>query len=223
MAFIRRTYVDKTGSQSSYSLFLPDSYGAGRDWPAILFLHGAAESGADGLKQTKVGLGAAIARQQSTFPFVTVFPQSRMGGWRAGTPAARNALAILGEVGLLYGLDPRRIHLTGISMGGYGTWSIAAAHPDLWASIVPICGGGDPRKAAQISGIPCWAFHGDADDVIPVEESRAMVRALRAAGGNPHYTEFHNVGHNSWDLAYATPESFEWLARNVRPPSTPER
>jgi predicted peptidase len=100
-------------------------------------------------------------------------------------------------------------------MGGYGTWSIAAARPAMWASIVPICGGGVPTRAALIRDT------GTPDDVIPVEESRAMVRALRAAGGNPRYKEFHGVGHNSWDPAYATSELFDWLAAAIRPLPTP--
>jgi predicted peptidase len=149
-------------------------------------------------------------RQVQTFPFIAVFPQSSLGGWRPDSPDGRRALAILGEVRSEYRVDPRRIHLTGISMGGYGVWSLAIAHPDYWASIVPICGGGDPAKVAPITHIPCWAFHGDADEVVPVGRTRAMIEALRKAGGRPRYTEFRNVGHNSWAPAYAMPELYEW-------------
>jgi predicted peptidase len=220
--FIPREYVAPSGRKHKYFVFVPHSYNSDSEWPAILFLHGAGETGSDGIRETEVGLGPAIARQATEFPFVAVFPQSHTGRWQAGSSDARTALAILNEVREQYRIDPRRIHLTGISMGGYGTWSLAAAHPDDWASIVPICGGGDPIQADRIKDIPCWAFHGDADNVVPVERSRTMIEALRAAGGNPRYTEFRGVGHNSWDPAYATPELSEWWLANARPQPTPE-
>ena len=96
-------------------------------------------------------------------------------------------------------------------MGGFGTWSFAAAYPDKWAAIVPICGGGNPSAAEKIKHIPCWCFHGDADTSVPVKRSRDMIEALRKAGAEPKYTEYPNVGHNSWDRAYATKELYTWL------------
>ena len=95
-----------------------------------------------------------------------------------------------------YKIDDKRIYLTGLSMGGFGTWSLAAKYPDRWAAIVPFCGGGDPAKAKEIKDIPCWCFHGDADQAVPVRASREMVEALKAAGGKPKYTEYPGVGHN---------------------------
>ncbi len=121
-------------------------------------------------------------------------------------------MGILDEIVAEFSLDTGRVHLTGISIGGYGTWSLAAAHPGRWASIVPICGGGDPGTAERIKDIPCWCFHGADDEIVPVSESRVMVDALRKVGGNPKYTEFPSVGHNSWDPAYSTPDLFDWMA-----------
>jgi len=126
------------------------------------------------------------------------------------------ALAILDEVQKEYKVDPKRVYLTGLSMGGFGTWSLAAAHPTKWAAIVPICGGGDPASAAKIKDIPCWCFHGDADPVVPVSFARLMVEALRKSGASPRYEEYHGVGHNSWDKAYASDELYQWLLQQRR-------
>jgi predicted peptidase len=107
-------------------------------------------------------------------------------------------------------VDTTRVYLTGISMGGEGTWSLAAAHPRRWAAIVSICGGGDPKNAPPIKDIPCWCFQGDADKGV-VGQSRIMIKALGDAGGRPLYHEYPGVGHNCWDRAYATPDLYEWL------------
>src|SRR5262249_6046448 len=133
--------------------------------------------------------------------------------WRADSSDGERAMRVLDVVMKQYKVDPKRIYLTGLSMGGMGTWSLAVKHPDKWAAIVPICGRGDPKQAATIKHIPCWCFHGDADKAVPVTGSREMIDALKAAGGNPKYTEYPDVGHNSWDKAYGTPELYEWLLK----------
>ena len=122
-------------------------------------------------------------------------------------------MAILDQVCKDYKVDRKRIYLTGLSMGGFGTWSLATAYPERWAAMVPICGGGNPAQAAKIKDIPCWCFHGDADATVSVENSRKMIKALKDAGGDPKYTEYPGVNHNSWDRAYATAELWEWLAK----------
>jgi predicted peptidase len=101
-------------------------------------------------------------------------------------------------------------------MGGFGTWSLAAAQPDMWAAIVPICGGGSPADAEKIKNIPCWCFHGDADTSVPVQRSRDMIEALKKAGAEPKYTEYPKVGHNSWDKAYGTEELYHWLLEHKK-------
>ena len=110
-----------------------------------------------------------------------------------------------------YKIDDKRLYLTGLSMGGAGTWSLAAKYPDRWAAIVPICGGGDPEQAKAIKDLPCWVFQGDADNAGLVDKTRKMVDALKAAGGKPTYTEYAGIGHNSWEMAYNTPALYEWL------------
>ena len=107
--------------------------------------------------------------------------------------------------------DPARQYITGLSMGGMGTWSHAIKYPERWAAIVPICGFGDTKAADKIKDIPCWCFHGDADAAVKVSGSRDMIEAIKKAGGDPKYTEYPGVGHNSWDYAYATDELYQWL------------
>jgi predicted peptidase len=108
-------------------------------------------------------------------------------------------------------VDPARIYLTGLSMGGYGTWDLAARQPERFAAILPICGGGDEATAPRLAKLPIWCFHGDADTVVPVERSRTMIAAVRAAGGSPKYSELPGVGHDSWTPAYRDPAVLDWL------------
>lgn len=214
--FLDRVFKGSDGSEAKYVLFVPHDYKGDKAYPLILFLHGAGETGTDGVKQTKVGLGPAIRKQEKTFPFIVVFPQSQKRTWQAASDDGKRAMAILAEVEKAYKVDPKRVYLSGLSMGGYGTWSHAAAYPDRWAAIVPVCGGGDPKMAEKIKDIPCWCFHGDDDRAVPVKRSRDMIEALKKAGAEPRYDEYPGVGHNSWDKAYATKELFSWLLLQSR-------
>jgi predicted peptidase len=209
--FLDRVHKDADGQEAKYVLFVPHDYKSDKPCPTILFLHGAGETGTDGKKQATVGLGKAIAKQEKTFPFIAIFPQSQKRTWSAGSADAERALAILDEVRKEYKVDDSRVYLTGLSMGGFGTWSLAAKYPDKWAAIVPICGGGNPAQAAKIKDIPCWCFHGEADPTVKVDLSRKMIEALKEAGGHPKYDEYPGVGHNSWDKAYGTQELYPWL------------
>jgi len=210
--FIRKVHKGKD-SDAKYIVFVPPAYKADKDYPVILFLHGAGSTGDDGEKQVKGGLAKAIRDKKQDFPFIVVFPQAHQKGWGAKGESAKRALAILDEVMKDYKTDKKRVYLTGLSMGGFGTWSLAAAFPERWAAIAPICGGGDPKTAAKIKDIPCWCFHGDADPTVKVDLSRNMIKALKAAGGEPKYTEYPGVGHNSWTRAYADKELYEWLLK----------
>ena len=216
--FIDKVYKDGDGKEHKYVVFIPTDYKDDKDYPCILFLHGAGEKGTDGEKQAKVGFGKAIRdriKDKKDCAFIAILPQAEKG-WQANGADAKNALAILDAVGKDYKVDKKRVYLTGLSMGGFGTWSLAASHPDRWAAMVPVCGGGDPKTADRIKDIPCWCFHGDADDAVPVDRSRTMMQALWAAGGHPNYTEYPGVGHNSWDKAYATADLYEWLLKHQR-------
>jgi predicted peptidase len=209
--FLKRVHKDADGKEAKYVLFVPQTTTG--PYPVILFLHGAGETGTDGEKQVKVGLGPAIKKREKTFPFLVILPQSQKRTWRAGSDDAKRALDILAEVEKEYKVDGKRVYLSGLSMGGMGTWSLALAHPDKWAAIVPICGRGVTSKAATIKDLPCWCFHGDDDQAVKVEGSRDMIAAIKKAGGNPKYTEYPGVGHNSWDRAYGTDELYDWLLK----------
>ena len=160
----------------------------------------------------EVGIGPAVEKREKNFPALVIIPQAEKT-WRAGSPDSKRALDILAEVEKEYKVDDKRVYLTGLSLGGMGTWSLAMAHPDKWAAIVPICGRGDTSKAEKIKDLPCWCFHGDADRAVDVEGSRKMIEALKKAGGDPRYTEYPGVGHNSWDKAYGTDELYDWLLK----------
>jgi predicted peptidase len=214
--FVNKIYKGKDGD-SKYVVFVPHAYKGDKEYPLILFLHGAGERGDDGMTPVLQGIanaGIKLKDKEKSFGFFVVFPQARVkGSWKAGDPDANRAVAILEEVQKEYKIDAKRLYLTGLSMGGSGTWSLAAAHPDKWAAIAPICGRGEPDTASKIKDIPTWAFCGDQDNAKLVEANRTMIKALQGAGGKPRYSEYPFVGHNSWDSAYATPELYTWFLK----------
>lgn len=218
--FVEKSFKNADGSESPYTVFVPHDYDGKKEVPVILFLHGAGETKGGTKKPVEVGIGPHIKKNEKTFPFLTVIPQSEKRTWQATSDDGKRALAILDAVMKDYKVDAKRQYLTGLSMGGFGTWSVAAAHPDRWAAIVPICGGVQPRSAddvaKKIKDIPVWCFHGDSDKAVNVDKSREMIEALKKAGAKPQYTEYPKVEHNSWDKAYATKEMWEWLAKQKK-------
>ncbi len=214
--FVDRIYTDDAGDHK-YVLFVPRNYTPEKKWPVILFLHGAGERGNDGKRQLTVGIGPAVKSRAETFPFLVVFPQCEdvkgriLTAWSSESPDGKRALKILGAVEKEFHVDNRREILTGWSMGGYGTWSIAAATPDRWAGIVPVSGGGDEAAANKLKKLPIWAFHGAKDAAVRPDESRRMINALKAAGGNPRYDELSDVGHDVWKVVYDSDELVEWM------------
>jgi len=219
--FIDKKFKNANGDESPYVVFVPKDYDGTKEYPIILFLHGAGETKnpkakKNGKMPVEVGIGPAIKKREKDFPFIVVIPRAEGFGWSADSANAKRALAILDEVRKEYKTDEKRQYLTGLSMGGMGTWSIAMAHPDRFAAIVPICGRGNTKTADKIKDLPCWCFHGDADTAVKVEGSRDMIEAIKKAGGDPKYTEYEKVGHNSWDKAYATKELYEWMLKQKR-------
>ena len=212
--FVDKTFKNADGTTSPYVVFVPKDYDGTKEYPTILFLHGAGETKStkkDAKMPVEVGIGPAIKKREKDFPFIVVIPQAENFGWAADTKNAKRALAMLDDVQKEYKTDAKRQYLSGLSMGGMGTWSIAMAHPDRFAAIVPVCGRGDTKTAEKIKDLPCWCFHGDADTAVKVEGSREMIDAVKKAGGSPKYTEYPKVGHNSWDMAYGTDELYTWL------------
>jgi predicted peptidase len=205
----------------NYLVFAPPRCRAqGRErWPLLLFLHGSGERGRRLSLVAKHG-PPKIVRERREFPFLMVAPQCPAGQvWSNDV-----VMALLDEVLARYRIDPRRVYLTGLSLGGYGTWSLASAHPERWAAVAPICGGGDPTAVLLAEGarlralrkLPIWAFHGGRDDVVKLEESQRMVSAFQAVGGTPRLTIYPEAGHDSWTAAYNDPALYAWLLEQKR-------
>ncbi len=194
-----------------YLLSLPADYAKSRKaWPLVLFLHGSGESGSD-LNKVKVHGPPKLVETNGPFPFILVSPQSPGRGW---DPAVLNALvdSVIKE----YHVDKDRVYLTGLSMGGFGTWTLAAAHPEKFAALAPICGGGNPADAGKLAKLPIWVFHGAKDTTVPPKRSEEMVEALKAAGGSPKFTLYPEAGHDSWTVTYDNPEFYKWLLAQKR-------
>jgi predicted peptidase len=209
-----------------YRLLSPEKIEPGKKYPVVLFLHGRGESGDDNVAQLKyLPTLMATPDYQKKFPCFLIAPQCREGkAWVARGPDKKGvseqmqvAEAVLQEALKKYPIDPARVYLTGLSMGGFGSWNLAARHPDWFAAVVPICGGGDPNDAAELAKLPIWAVHGSDDKVVPASLSRTMVEAVLAAGGNVKYTELPGVGHDSWTPAYEDPQGvLPWMFEQKR-------
>lgn len=233
----RSVVVD--GVSYRYQVYLPVDYTPDKRWPIALFLHGSGERGDDGSRQSQVGLPAAIRVDRKRFPMIVVMPQARPNTRWSGAMAAQAMQALDQSIAEFHG-DPQRTYLTGLSIGGQGVWLLSAAYPHRFAAIAPVCGflqlahdddvsdpawnqavlvqfpellASDPEAAMakRIGKTPAWVFHGGADDVVPPENSRRMVAALKAAGSEVRYNEFEGVNHGSWDRAYAEPDLVNWL------------
>jgi predicted peptidase len=226
----REVVVD--GAAHGYQVFVPAKNAGGKHPPMILFLHGSGERGSDNLAQLNAGIGPYLRKHADDFPAIVVLPQvPEHGAWMGENN--RVALAALDAATREFGGDANRTYLTGLSMGGYGTWEIATQQPQRFAAIAPICGALQPPPisefaqlrvtsvtdaanpyaalATRMHGKPIWIFHGAKDDVVPPDDDRKTFAALKTADGDVHYTEFPDANHNAWDPAYNTPEFWKWL------------
>jgi predicted peptidase len=231
---VQTGFLDRTvtvgGQVFRYQVYVPSNYADVERWPVMMFLHGSGERGRDGLLQTVVGLGAAIRRDPTRYPAIVVFPQVPADSEWIGVPGEA-AMGALEQTMKEFRTDPDRVYLTGLSLGGRGTWYLAYRYPERFAAVVPICGwvsagrstrwtsgvvpaaDGEPfaALARRLGKLPIWIFHGEVDAAVSVEESRKAAAALEKAGADVRYTEFLGVDHNSWDAAYASPEFTTWL------------
>lgn len=197
-------------SGRKYAVHLPNGYDPAKEYPVILFLHGSGERGDNGISQTQAGIGPILAANPERLPAIVVLPQARKT-WAADSEDIADALAALDEVTARHKTDSKRVYLTGLSMGGFGAWGLAAKYPDRFAAVVPVCGFGDRAWAKSLKTIPIWTFVGDEDNVRILGETRGLVDALKSEGGSPRITEYRAVGHNSWDRAYSDPDLMAWL------------
>ncbi len=210
----RLTATVRKRLELDYLVYLPKARRTGRGGsPLMVFLHGMGERGADLSLVARHG-PPKLAERGHGFPFVLVAPQCPPGSaWVFQTDALR---ALLKEVIALYAIDTSRIYLTGLSMGGAGTWHLAAEHPRAFAAIVPICGRampalGFPERVKVLMDLPIWVFHGAQDKTVPIRESRVLVDALREAGSGVRFTVYPKAAHDSWTKTYANPKLYEWL------------
>jgi predicted peptidase len=195
----------------NYLLYLPKDYDQQEAWPLMLFLHGAGERGED-LDRVKVHGPPKLIAAGKEFPFVVVSPQCPSDKWWQ----AHELSALVDEIVERYKIDQDRIYVTGLSMGGYGTWALAAFSPHRFAAAVPICGGGDPRSAQRLPHLPIWVFHGGKDSVVPLSASQEMVDALKKVNDNVKFTVYPEADHDSWTETYNNPELYKWLLEQKR-------
>lgn len=235
--YTEQSIVDAQGQIHRYRLLFPAGYDqqAGQQYPLVLFLHGAGERGDDNVAQLKHGAAEfARADRQAEYPCFVLVPQvakeqrwvdadwshAQGKGTFPDSPSPAYAAAIAAVKSWIDSgrVDPTRVYVTGLSMGGYGTWYAAAASNEIFAAAVPICGGGDPTWAKRYAGMPIWAFHGTEDKAVPVGRSREMIEALKSEGHKPTamYTEYEGGGHDVWTQTYRRDDLFRWLFSQQR-------
>jgi predicted peptidase len=198
-----------------YQLFLPKGYEENKRkrWPLMLFLHGAGERGSD-IKLVKKHGPPKLVTRQKDFPFVLISPQCPEGGWWKPD----EVMALVDEIVVTHHIDKDRIYVTGLSMGGYGTWALAGEYPDRFAAIAPICGGGSRQHARRIAQqkLPTWVFHGALDQAVPIEESQRLVDMMKRFDGDVRFTVYPNAQHDSWTETYKNPELYAWFLKHRR-------
>ncbi len=211
-------------AEIQYLFYLPKNYNpkSRQRWPLILFLHGAGERGTN-VQRVAVHGPLKMATQGKDFPFIIVAPLCPTDELWENEPL----LKLLEHVEKKFAVDRNRVYLTGLSMGGYGTWRLGLAHPEKFAALVPICGGGQlidvllagyGKKVNPLKALPVWAFHGAKDPVVPLEESERMIGALKKAGATETtLTVYPDAGHDSWTATYNNPEVYDWLLKHELP------
>ena len=230
--FVPKTF---TGTQGTlpYCLLTPAAPQVGTTYPLVVVLHGAGERGTNNSSQLTHGSSVFLdAKNRSAYPSFVIFPQcppdKRWVEVDWGDPKPHQmpkdpsvpmslVLELVPTLMTSLPIDPHRVYVMGLSMGGFGTWDILMRKPEWFAAGVPICGGADNAQAARIATIPLWVWHGGADEVVKTVRARTMVEALKAAGGSPKYTELPGVGHDSWSAAFASPDLLPWLYAQKRP------
>jgi predicted peptidase len=225
-----KTYENAEGQKLPYRLLKPEKIEPGKRYPLVLFLHGLGERGTDNVRKLLWGAGEfAKPANRQKYPCFVVAPQCPPTGlWMPQdlrelqspdfhlTKKPSKPMALVIElldklVGGDLPVDKNRVYVTGLSMGGFGTWDLVERRPTFFAAAIPICARGDVAQAAKLKDLPIWAFHGDADPLVPVKYTKEMVEAIRKAGGAPKMTIYPGVGHDSWSPTYANPQVMAWL------------
>jgi len=200
-------------AEINYLMFLPKDYvKTGKPSPMIVFLHGSGERGTD-LEKVKAWGPPAIVEKNPDFPFIVISPQCPEGQWW-------NIFLLKGmidDVLAKYNVDKSRVYLTGLSMGGFGSWELATTFPDYFAAVAPICGGGNPLLVLKLKNTPVWVFHGKKDTSVPEQQSAIMVDALKKIGADVEYTVLPEGGHSdAWIYAYDKAGLFDWFLKHLK-------
>ena len=228
--FTAQTYQDSTGNELNYRMLKPANYDSSKSYPLVLFLHGAGERGSDNFSQLKWGVSHfAEPKFREQYPAFVIAPQVPEGKTWAGLPPEdpsthsnplsdsptqpmQLTISLLDSIQQKYNIDVGRIYVTGISMGGFGTFDIIQRMPNKFAAAAPVCGGGDVSKGFLLKDMSLWVFHGSQDQVVPPQYSRSMVSAIQIAGGRPGFTEYPDEGHiGAWVQAYDNPHLYKWM------------
>jgi predicted peptidase len=236
--FEPREFVGSDGKTLKYRLLKPLNYKPDKFYPLVIFLHGAGERGSDNTAQLLHGMAdfcnKARREQNPCYVLAPQCPENEKWAdidWanesvilpKEASPSMRLTFELVDTMLVDAALDKNRIYITGLSMGGYGTWDSIVRRPDFFAAALPICGGGDPSTAEKIKHIAISCFHGADDKVVVPQKSRAIIDAIKAAGGSPLYTEYPGVGHNSWSQTYSSDAVHQWLFAQRRTPPKPQR
>lgn len=230
--FVKKYYINDNNDTLRYRLLSPQNIKEGKDYPLVLFLHGSGERGNDNDRQLIWGAGMFITdKNLKKFPCYVIAPQCPEDKrwvevhWALEThimpqEASENmalVMELMDEFDDEYPVNKRKIYVSGLSMGGYGTWDIISRMPEYFAAAAPVCGGGDEHQASKLVSMPIWAFHGGVDPVVPTFRSRNMVKAIKDAGGKKiRYTEYSEVGHGAWKPAFADKKLIRWMFRQKK-------
>ena len=221
--FSYEKYTNADGDSLLYRQLVSD-YDASSKYPLVIFLHGSGERGNDNEAQLKWGvLNFASDQNMKMHPSIVIAPQCpknmRWANYNeedltllpSPSQSMKLVIELIQQAIIKMPIDPQRIYITGLSMGGFGTYDAISRYPELFAAAVPVCGGGDVSKASSFAHIPLWIFHGAKDDVVLPKLSQEMVQALSEAGAHPGYTQYPDAGHFSWIAAYSDPMMMSWL------------
>lgn len=232
--FSKEVFKSPSGGELNYRKLSPRTAANGQPLPLIVFLHGMGERGDDNVSQLKHGLNYLASREgMQNYPATIIAPQcpsDTLWSTTLGedlkkkpldpkpTEAMKLTMELIDSIKITDNIDPDRVYVTGLSMGGFGTFDIIARRPSTFAAAVPLCGGGDTNLDVvnRFKKTPLWIIHGDGDKVVPVKHSRSMTKALKDAGGSPRYSELAGFGHNIWDAAYADTELYKWMFNQSR-------
>ena len=224
--FVAKTYESADKKALNYRIHLPKNMDPKKRYPLVLFLHGAGERGDDNKRQLAHGAKQLLDySEKSNNNAIIIAPQCPKNKKWVNVPwgelshkmpeepsdSMRLVIQLLHESFKTLPVDQNRVYVTGLSMGGFGTWDIIQRHPEIFAAAMPICGGGDTAFAEKLTKLPIWAFHGSQDKVVKTVRSRDMIAAIKKAGGKPTYTELKGIGHNSWTKAYRNQDALKWM------------